>query len=99
MDIINARIEGTSLGFERGNFTCMLHFKYGSTAHGFGGYQLAGSAFGIEFLARVLKAAGVNYYEELRGTLMRIRLDGCVITAIGHITDDKWFNPEELSQK
>ena len=56
----------------------------------------AGTAYGMEFITRIIETVGVDKWEDLPGKYVRFRRDGVAdrITAIGHITDDKWFCPE-----
>jgi hypothetical protein len=73
-----AKITSTALGYEdHGIFTCVLHVDYGGTSQGVGGYALdrydedkrvrVGSVYGMEFIARILRAAGVERWEQLKG--------------------------------
>ena len=60
------RIQSTSLGFEdHGIFTFVLHMDYGGAGQGVGGYYLKETAG--EFIPAILKAVGVNTWEELKG--------------------------------
>lgn len=108
-EIKNAQIESTSLGPEgHGILTCWLHVTYNGTGQGFGGYAFDGydkekkcrycTAFGMEYIRRLLEVTGVDYWEKLVGTYIRVRVRGESllnekIVAIGHITKDKWFEP------
>lgn len=77
-----AKIERTALGVEdHGIFTAMLHCSYGHSGQGVGGYTLDqprrdiddkfigrfGTAYGMEFIRRVLLACGVDSWEKLPG--------------------------------
>lgn len=74
-----AKIEDTFLGIEdHGIFTAQVFVKYGSFgSQGVGGYSLdaykpeqkkrIGTAFGAEFIKRVLKVGGVDSWEKLKG--------------------------------
>jgi len=109
LEVKNARIEGTSLGFEHHDIlTCWLHLDYGGSGQGFGGYvldtydkeakQRVGTPYGTEFILRVLRVVGVRKWEDLVGKHVRVstsRDKG--ITCIGHIIKDKWFSPRELA--
>lgn len=105
-EIVNATIGDTMLGIEdHGIFTCVLFLDYGdSSTQGFGTYDLRG-AWGTEFLQKMLEAIGVNEWEKLKGTNVRVRFGkssaglGNEIVAIGHITRDKWFEPKKLAKK
>lgn len=83
-----AKVESTMLGWEdHGILTCWLHVSYGGSAQGIGGYALDasaggddrrryGTAYGMEFVRRVMLAAGVGQWEHLKGrTLYVLRED------------------------
>jgi hypothetical protein len=92
-EIRNAKITSTMLGFEdHGILTCMLHLDYGSLHQGFGGYSL--KYYGIEFIEKVLRAVGVETWEELRGKHVRVESDNLKVYRIGHIIEDRWYEPE-----
>ncbi len=101
----NAVIESTMLGLEdHGIMTCFLYLNYGGSCQGFGGYALdiwnkeadrrIGTAYGAEFIARVLATVGVEKWEDLAGKHIRARHDWTKVHAIGHIIKDQWFDPE-----
>lgn len=73
-----ARITSTFLGVEDHNmFTAWLHLDYGGAGQGAGGYELdghaeagkprIGTARGMEFVMRAIRACGVRSWEEIRG--------------------------------
>lgn len=73
-----AKIESTMLGVEdHGIFTSMLFVTYGGSGQGIGGYGLdewdkdkkrrIGTAYGLEFIKRTMKACGVSEWEKLKG--------------------------------
>lgn len=74
-----AKIESTDLAFHNGSIlTAYLHVSYGGGLHqGIGGYGLdrydkatkdrVGTAYGCEFIRRVLLACGVERWEDLPG--------------------------------
>lgn len=107
--IENAQIEGTMLGIEdHGILTAFVHCKWRECLHcGFGGYSFdtynsyskkrEGSAYGAWFIRRVLDTVGVDKWEDLKGRYIRIKTAGWGdgILAIGHITEDKWFEPKK----
>lgn len=73
-----AKIESTSLGTEdHGIFTAMLRVNYGGSSQSIGGYSLdeydpdlkrrVGTAFGLEFIKRVLGVCGVTEWEKIKG--------------------------------
>jgi hypothetical protein len=94
MEIRNAKIAGTTLGFEdHGIFTCFLHLEYGSGNIGqsFGGYFLESHP---KMIQSILKTVGVNSWENLKGKYIRAEFDNIHVERIGHITEDKWYNPK-----
>lgn len=113
--ISNAQIEDTRLGIEdHGIFNLTLVLKWdieegSSTGQGFGGILdnpnkerngRIGTAYGCEFIKRVLKTVGVRNWEDLKDKYVRIKHGdgyscGHKIYAIGHIVENKWFCPEE----
>ena len=74
-----AKIESTDLAFHNGSIlTAYLHVNYGGgLAQGIGGYSLdrydratqrrIGTAYGCEFIRRILLACGVERWEDLPG--------------------------------
>lgn len=77
-----AKITATSLGYEdHGIFTAQVFVDYGGSGQGIGGYCLdepfhndegkflgrRGTAYGLEWVARFLKACGVDSWEKLVG--------------------------------
>lgn len=57
--------------------------------------------FTSELLMRILDVVGVSDWEDLKGKLIRIKLNGktgcaCGIEAIGNILENKWFNMIEF---
>jgi hypothetical protein len=76
------KITSTYLGIEdHGIMTCYLNMDLGSSVQGVGGYGLdspqrdendefigrVGTAYGCEFIRRILKACGVDTWEKLPG--------------------------------
>lgn len=92
-----AKVERTTLGYEdHGILTCFLHLSYGTGgAQGAGGYALdeydktlerrVGTAYGCEFLIRLMRACGVDEWSKLKGrTVYAVRDgDGFGATVIG----------------
>jgi hypothetical protein len=110
MNILNAKISGTTLGFEdHGIFTCMIHLDYDGAGQSFGGYcfdiydeklmRRIGNRYGVEFMMELLNTVGVLTWEELKGSYVRVRQQIDKVHAIGHITKDKWFDPVELLRR
>ncbi len=109
MEIKNAIIESTMLGSEdHGILTAYLRLNYGGSGQGFGGYALdrftgpgssagerVGTAYGMEFIRRVMKTVGVEKWEDLKGKHCRARMEDNGVYAIGHIIEDRWFCPTQ----
>ena len=104
-EIRNARIESTMLGVEdHGILTCSVHLDYGGTGQSFGGFGLdewveekkcrCGTAYGMEFIRRVLGVVGVERWEDLPGKHVRVKAEYCKVHALGNILKDEWFCPE-----
>lgn len=72
-----AKIERTHLGYEdHGIFSLTLHFSYGGSGQGFGPICLGGE-LAASLIEAVLKAAGVDSWEQLPGrTLYAVRGEG-----------------------
>ena len=99
MEIRNAKIESTFLGFEdHGIFTYFLHLEWEHAGQGFGGYILGGG-YGDETIKAILETVGVDKWEDLPGKYVRIEREHIKVHRIGNIIEDKWFSPAELSKK
>jgi hypothetical protein len=103
---VNAIIESTFLGIEHGTLTATVHVAYDGHAQGFGGYNLQGwtgpesqlSAASV-FIRGVVRAVGASSWEALKGKYVRVKHgehgEAGPIIAVGHITEDLWFNIRE----
>lgn len=102
----NAVITSAALGPEdHGIFTVSLCLEYESGAQCFGGYAMdgydkakkrrIGSAYGMEFIVRVMETVGVTEWAQLKGKHVRVEAEQSKVHAIGHIVKNKWFNPED----
>lgn len=103
----NAIIESTILGTEdHGIMSCMIFLEYGDSGHqGFGGYSLdtwskahnkrIGTAWGLEFIKRVLETLEVTSWEKLKGVSCRVIATNNKVEAIGHFIKDQWFHPKK----
>ena len=90
----NARIATTRLGKEdHGIPTCEVRLEFDGASQSFGGYDLRGRP---DFPLQILEALQVETWEELPGKYCRIRQTHDRIHAIGHIIEDRWFNPVEF---
>jgi hypothetical protein len=106
IEIKNAIITGTILGKEdHGIFsTVYLYLDYGSSGQGFCGYSLntpngeedthIGTAWGMEFILRIMDVLEVTSWEKLPGTHCRVKAEHSKVHAIGHILKNKWFDPK-----
>ena len=102
METTNATIGKTLLGYEdHGMLTAFLMLDYGGSHQGFGGYSLGGQkwdsvACGYQ-LRRILETVGVETWQELVGKHVRVRrsrsFNGKTLE-IGHLLEDKWYNPK-----
>ena len=102
----NAIIEGTMLGIEdHGILTAFVNVKGKGWGQGFGGFshdhgatKPIGHASLATFVRGVLDALGVETWERLKGVTCRVRWNegkwNGSISAIGHIVEDKWFEPK-----
>lgn len=81
-----AKIESTMLGTEdHGIFTAYLFVTYGGSGQGIGGYGLdeyseeekrrKGTAYGMEFVTRLMRACGVSSWEKLAGRTIYVLKD------------------------
>ncbi len=88
-----AKIERTTLGYEdHGIFTCVLHLSYGSSGQGAGTYSLddyddslkrrRGTAFGMDWIIRAMKACGVDEWSKVKGR-----------TVLAVFDSDSWNEP------
>lgn len=105
----NAVIESTMLGPEdHGILSCFVMVSGDGWGCGFGGYALdrydkvakerRGTAYGLEFIRRILTTLEVERWEKLPGTPLRVETDGIGggITRIGHFRKNRWFSPEDI---
>lgn len=92
MEIKNARIESTMLGFEdHGIMTFSLGLDYGDSVQSAGGYSIK-CLRGIECIAEVLNIIGVNTWEELKGKTLRVKCEYDKVYAVGHFLQEKWLD-------
>jgi hypothetical protein len=111
--IQNAKITGTMLGPEdHGILSFMLSLSWDGGGIGYGGFALDepksgvngfigrfGTAFGMEAVRRVMEVVGVEKWEDLPGSYVRIESEGwgSRATRIGHITSEKWLDLKALA--
>ncbi len=101
--IKNAQIRSVWLGVEdHGLVTAWVNLDYGGSSQGFGGWNFGAaskpitSAFGIEYLRRLLETVGVKSWEELPGKVVRVDADFAKVYRIGHALKDAWFDPTTI---
>lgn len=104
--IENAKIASTFLGIEdHGILTFFVHVEGAGWGQGVGGYALDGRqrrtesriGYGPGLLAmrKILETVGVEKWEDLPGTLIRVKRivwGSSTPPVIGHIIEDKWFD-------
>lgn len=109
METKNATIGSADLtDSDHGILSSTIFLNYGSgITQGFGGYNLYSPhsrGYGVNgagyFIWRIMEVVGVSSWSQLEGKNVRVRIeDTGMVSAIGHITEDKWFNPgEELKE-
>jgi len=103
-EIKNAVIESAVIDIaDRGFLTVWVHLDYGGSGQGFGGYalylpkswthhRLREGAAG-HFLYRVMEIAGVGKWDQLKGKTVRVKIVNGLVSAIGHIVKNDWFDP------
>lgn len=97
-EIQNAKITGTELGITDRGPSFWVSVDYGGSGQGFGGYRLGGT-FTDYVIFGILKAVGVDSWEKLKGTPVRVKGSHDGIEAIGHYLEDKWFNPKDYKNE
>lgn len=108
-EIINARITKVTLSMaDHGVLTYGLVLDMGGTGCVFGGICIGhgyldadtfkGSARGMEALMRIMDTIGVDRWEDIEGKYCRVVNDGwgSIISKIGNIIEDKWFDQREF---
>jgi len=112
LKIENAEIASTMLGNEdHGIFTCYVTVISDGWGCGFGGYALdayhadkkrrIGTAYGLEFIKRILETLEIETWEKLKGTPVRVETEGYGggIKRLGHFRKDRWFDPKALLEE
>lgn len=109
----NGQIVSVRLGhMDAPCLTSWIDIKFAGSGQSFGGYALDDkpntsmgkrspcSACGL-WVARVMEVVGVDEWSKLVGKNIRVRRDEPrgLIVAIGHIFDDKWFQPKAEFKK
>ncbi len=100
----NACIQSVSFGMgDHGHMSLMLHLDYGGSSQGFGGYSLdtydtdrkrrVGTAWGLEWIMQLMETLKVTDFSQLTGLLVRVEADFNEVYRIGHVFEDRWFDP------
>lgn len=81
-----------------GGAICVVYGGYCLGNGYLGADEFRGSAKGMEYIMRIMDTIGVEKFNDLNGKYCRIATKGWgdTVKIIGHITDDKWFDPEEF---
>lgn len=96
IEIRNAVINKTMLGFEdHGIFTCWIDLDYGYGGQGFGGRAFGGE-YTDKFIRGLLETLKIEKWEDLIGTHIRAKQTNGAVYEVGHILEDRWFNPDKL---
>ena len=109
VEVINARIVNTQLGWDGPTMNSSIQLKAANLGVNFGGYILHAdaqsmeqedqqTAFGISYIGRVLNTVGVATWEALNGQACRIAIQGNQILGIGNLIDEVWFYPREFGE-
>jgi hypothetical protein len=103
----NGKIKSTMFGVEdHGILTFMVYLEGNGWAQGVGGYGLdnpdkgegyrPGFGLGLSAMRKIMETVGIDQWEKLPGTLIRIRRHdgefGNDPPVIGHIIEDRWFD-------
>ena len=90
---LNGTIRSTRLGIEdHGIPTFNLNIGFGNSVQGFGNYDLRYKGHQT-LIFDVLKALEVESWEKLKGINVRVKREGGLLRAIGHIVKDQWVTP------
>jgi len=104
MEEKNAIITNVSLEIEdHGILSSFLTLDYGGSGQGFGGYFLYSPSGWKEhdkgwaghFIWRVLETVGVSDWSQLKGKVIRVRIENDFARAIAHPIKNNWFYPTE----
>ena len=109
-EIKNAQITSAMLGREdHGIMTFMIFVKFDKgTQCGIGGYALDSydknlkkrvfKANSMEAISKILDVVGVDEWNKLNGSYIRIKDNGwgSTIDEIGNLMEDKWFNIKDF---
>lgn len=110
LELHNAKITGTKLGFEdHGIMTFFLYLEFDGGGVGFGGYSLdqwseerqerVGFGASMDCLKEIMQTVGVENWEDLKGKHVVVESEGWGGKATGIrnlIKEDVWFRPKEF---
>jgi len=112
--IENAKITSAKLEMNHGCLVLWLMMEFSGGAQGFGGYALdkplkdgngkfirsQGTAYGIEWILRLMKLFRVEDFSKLAGQSCRIDKEdhSGPIKRVGHYIKDEWFDPEDIRE-
>lgn len=110
LETVNAKIRSTMFGIEdHGCMTFFLFLEWPGAGQGLGGFSLdqgkrggnerEGCGAAIIAIRSILETVGVDKWESLPGTLVRLKVDGLGSSRppiIGHIMEDRWFDLKEF---
>lgn len=105
-EIVNAVLDTAELCIEgHGIFTCLLSFDFGGFHQGMGAYGLChfdkqqdrrvGTAYGCDFIMRVMRVLEVERWADVKGQHVRVRRENGMVKTFGHFMKDQWFDPTE----
>jgi len=111
--IENATIKSAKLQIDHGCLSLWLMMEFNGGGQGFGGYALdeplrdddgkfirrQGTAYGLEWILRLMNLFRVDDFSELVGQSCRIDKEdhSGPIKRVGHFIKDEWFDPEDIS--
>lgn len=106
-EIVNGKIRSVALEIEdHGILSASITIDGDGWTQAFGGYALdnpfehngqrirVGTAWGMEWIRRVLEVLRVDRWEYLVGTPVRIDHEHSAIHRLGHFLEDRWFDPK-----
>jgi len=106
VQIFNATITDTMLGYNSGVLMSNLFINFNGLQATFGGVRLDDVAQNSDgsrmivphalcgfWLSRILEVVGVARWEELNGQYIRVMVENNQVVGIGNIVLEKWFTP------
>ena len=106
VEIRNAKITSTFLGFNHGCLTFWLNLDYGGSGQSAGGYVLdtydkgkggrIGHACGSGIIGKILEIIEVESWEELPGIHIRVKATHGGVSEIANVLKDNWLNFSEF---